>query len=56
VSAIIDNKFLVEPPSEDWKRKALLNGHIWLGGVCFPIETFYSFKNDGGKVLSEFGF
>jgi hypothetical protein len=26
-----------------------LNGHIWLVGVCFPIELFHPFKYDGGK-------
>jgi Domain of unknown function (DUF4283)/Zinc knuckle len=49
VRALPDNKFLVEPPSEEWKRKALFNGQIWLGGICFPIELFHPFKNDGGR-------
>jgi hypothetical protein len=43
-----DYKLLVESPSEEWKKEALLNGQIWLGGVCFPIELFHPFKYDGG--------
>jgi hypothetical protein len=56
VRALSDNKFLVEPSSKDWRKKALLNGQIWLGGVYFSIELFHLFKYDGEKSQLRFGY
>jgi Domain of unknown function (DUF4283) len=44
--SIENSSYLLEPPNEEWRRRALAKGKLILGDIVFPVEPFDPFKHD----------
>jgi hypothetical protein len=46
--ALPRQKYLIEPPNEDWRSSILAKGEVILGDVQFFVEPYDFKKYDGG--------
>lgn len=49
VRSIPEGLFLIDPPTEEWRRFVLQNKVLILGDVEFPVEAYNPLKFDGGR-------